>query len=83
MTNNSLSDGVTDKYNIYVFIFINNLFIRNVIWNDQSVGLITRFKVYNLIFNGNIESVSSNNYLWESGLNTKNLYIYLSTIIVL
>jgi hypothetical protein len=61
----------------------NNLFIRNVIWNDQSVGLITRFKVYNLIFNGNIESVSSTNYLWEPGLNTKNLYIYLSTIIAL
>jgi hypothetical protein len=61
----------------------NNLFIRNVIWNDQSVGLITRFKVYNLIFNGNIESVSSTNYLWEPGLNTKNLFIYLSTIIAL
>ncbi len=61
----------------------NNLFIRDVLWNDYSFGIISRCRFRNIYFNGSIESVKSNNYLWIKGSDVNNIYFNLSSIIPL
>lgn len=73
-----ISQNPTQKYGN-----ANNLFVRDVLWNDYSIGAISRFKIKNILFNGSVEHVKSKNYLWESGLITNNLYVYISSIILL
>ncbi len=61
----------------------NNLFIRDVLWNDYSFGIIGRCRFRNIYFNGSIESVKSKNYLWIKGSDVNNIYFNLSSIIPL
>jgi hypothetical protein len=61
----------------------NNLFIRDVLWNDYSFGIIGRYKHKKIYLNGSIESVKSKNYLWVNGSNVNNVYFNLSSIISL
>jgi len=51
-----------------------NLGLRKVYWNDYSVGLGFRARVYNFLIDAKIENVFSKNYLWKQNNNTFNLF---------
>jgi hypothetical protein len=59
---------------------VNDLGLRKTKWDDYSYGLQTRFKYKNILFNANIEWVTSKNYLWTRGQNQNNLYANFNTI---
>ena len=48
--------------------------LRKVYWNDYSLGLGLRARVYKFLIDAKVENVFSKNYLWEQNNNTFNLF---------
>jgi hypothetical protein len=48
--------------------------LRKVYWNDYSLGLGLRARVYKFLIDAKVENVFSKNYLWKQNNNTFNLF---------
>lgn len=49
-------------------------------WDDFCYGIIVKQRYKNILFNANIDWVSSNNYLWQENKKRENIYFFLNTI---
>jgi hypothetical protein len=56
------------NYNVQV------LGLRKFYWNDYSLGLGLRARVYKFLIDAKVENVFSKNYLWKQNNNTFNLF---------
>jgi hypothetical protein len=52
--------------------------LRNIFWNDYSLGLGLRARVYKFLIDAKVENVFSKNYLWKQNNNTFNLFSLLN-----
>ena len=57
-----------------------NTYLGKVDWHDYSYGIILKQEHKNILFNLNIDWVSSKNYLWQDNRKANNLFIFLNTI---
>ena len=62
--------------------FLENLWLGNVYWVDNSYGLNIQCSYKKLLFRINSEWVNSTNYIWKNGNNKNNFYLFFNTIYV-
>jgi hypothetical protein len=84
---NTLEMGLNNRFNrlSFKFQFINHnpmvtdynvqlVGLRQTYWNDYSVGLGLRARVYKFLIDIKVDNVFSKNYLWKQKNNTFNLF---------
>jgi hypothetical protein len=59
---------------------VGNLWLGDVYWNDYAYGIQAKFNFNKIMFRLDTQWVKSNNYMWQSGKNKENLFIFLNTI---